>query len=432
MLQRFALDPLLAALLFASAIACARGLLFVFDRLGDRSGSNVLLFEVSPVHKFASLEALRGVLALAVVAHHACCWYFLVQTGAWSTGNSIVFSRLASFGVAQFFYLSGFLFWRKLIMTAGISTTIRSSGRFYLSRFVRIAPVYYVCLAAAILLGLAATGFRLGGQAQTLLPFLPWLLFSLGGQPDLLCVSIARITGGVSWTLALECLFYLSLPWLKWFSRHPRRLIYFAAAFLALHFVAVHLAGVPWAGRKLAAVQFAHPGPLNSPGLILGAYAKFMLIGFGGGILIAAFEKQIRNVPQPSLRLQNCVLLALYAGYLLIPGITGPGQFLLLAGFALILHGADLFGLLHCRPIRLLGVISYPIYLIHGWVYYAVFHLLDANRPIPFLPLLALNAACLALLLLLAILVHLSIERPALRLSERIARKPPECSSHRS
>jgi hypothetical protein len=54
----------------------------------------------------------------------------------------------------------------------------------------------------------------------------------------------------------------------------------------------------------------------------------------------------------------------------MIPKIDGVNEVFLLAGFALVVQGADLFGFLTSRAIRLLGIISYPIYLVHGVVYY--------------------------------------------------------------
>jgi peptidoglycan/LPS O-acetylase OafA/YrhL len=402
--QRFAFDPLLAALAFAFAMATASALLFLFDRWGGYFGN-----AVSPAsQKLAALEGLRGVLAFSVVMHHAYCWYFFTQYGVWTTGNSVIFARLADFGVIQFFYLSGFLFWRKLMKTGRIPV-----ASFYLSRFVRIGPVYYCCIGAAILLGFSLTGLKLQVSTGTLASsLLPWFLFSLGGQGAVNRADIARITCGVTWTLALEWLFYLSLPFLGWFSRNARRLFIYALAF-----------GLLFLLSRYFRAGTAEEGLLHSASSILAEYSKFMLVGFGGGILIAALEPRSQNRLQRLLPWRNWILLGLYLAYLLVPGIANAGQVLVLAGFALVVQGADLFGMLSIRAVRLLGVISYPMYLVHGIVYYSAMQLRGGFQAVSLPAYMAETAACVGIILLLATIVHLLLERPTMRLSERIARR---------
>ena len=401
-LQRFGFDPLLAALFLAFAMGIAAALVFLCDGIGGR-----LAQAVQPSSsKLPALEGLRGILALAVVAHHACCWYFFTQFGVWSTGRSVIFDRLASFGVMQFFYLSGFLFWRKLMRRGPIP-----AGKFYLSRFIRIAPVYYISLCAALMIGFASTGFKPQVDAASLIAsLLQWILFSLGGQPTVNHADIARITSGVTWTLALEWLFYLSLPFLAWFARKRWRLALYALAFGLLFLLA----------------RYTRTSRASAAGLFMAAsvaaqYAKFMLIGFGGGILIAAFESNLTTWLRPVWRVRNWIVVALFVGYLAIPRLPDAGQVLLLIGFALIVSGADLFGLLVQRSTRLLGAISYPIYLLHGLVYYAAMRLRGGIHSVVLSAYIAETALCLVTLLLLAALVHIALEQPAMRLSEAMA-----------
>lgn len=401
--QRFGLDPMLAALYLAFVLGGAYALTALFDRC-----AGTFRDVVSPAsQKVASLEGLRGVLAFSVVAHHAYCWFFFTQTGIWSTGNSIIFARLADFGVIQFFYLSGLLFWRKLIKSSRIP-----AGRFYLSRLVRIGPVYYACVGAAILLGLFVTGFKLQVSAGSLLAsLLPWVLFSLGGQPTVNGADVLRITCGVTWTLALEWLFYLSLPFLGWFARKRWRLVVYALGFGGIFLVSRYLRSGAVASTSL-----------NSAGEMLGVYTKFMLIGFGGGILVAAEESRLKAWVHFIWPWRNFLLAGLYIAYLVIPGIAASGQILVLAAFALVVHGADLWGALVSRAVRLLGVVSYPVYLVHGIVYYAAMRLRGGIHTVGLLAYLVETAACLAAILLLACLLHLLVERPTMRLSEEIAR----------
>lgn len=402
--QRFVLDPVLLLLFFALVTAGAATLVFLFDRAGGYLGETV----TAGTNKLASLEGLRGILACSVAAHHAYCWYFLAQTGVWTSGQSVIFERLATFGVLQFFFISGLLFWRKLMKSGKIPL-----GSFYLSRFARIGPSYYVSIGIAILAGFVFTGARLQVSDGALLGSLaPWLLFSIGGRPEVNHADILRITCGVTWTLALEWAFYLLLPFLAWFSRKNWRLLILLLVFAPLSLV-----------NKYSLFGGVDAGDSHTLGMVLAEFAKFMLIGFGGGILIAALEPKIREWSRRVLPWQNWILLGLYLAYLMVPGDDGIYEILILAGFALVVQGADLFGFLTCRAVRLLGVISYPMYLIHGIAYYTAMNLRGGEHAMDAASYIAQVALCLVAILLLSVAIHLVVERPTMRLSESIARK---------
>ena len=400
--ERFGLDPLLVLLFFALASGGAWVLWRAFGRQdgpwADLAGSSS--------QKLAQLQGMRGILAMAVVAHHACCWYYFLQSGTWSTGPSVLFDHLGNFGVLQFFYLSGFLFWRKLIRHNRLP-----ASSFYLSRFLRIGPVYYVSIGAAILLGLTITGLPLHVPLGNFLASLtPWLIFSIGGRPNVNHADILRISCGVTWTLALEWLFYLSLPFLGWFSRKAWRFGVYVAAFGALYVLSRLVRESSAASTSLIAIASG-----------AATYSKFMLIGFGGGILVAATEGNLRLWLRGLERSGNWIALGCYGLYLLTPGHEGLGQVLLQAPFAFVALGADLFGFLTSSCARLLGAISYPVYLVHGIVYYAAMLLRGGMHEVGLGAYLAESVACLAAILVLATALHLFVERPTMKISEQIA-----------
>lgn len=403
-LQRLALDSTLAVLIFAVAVGCA----CVLDLLLNWLGGYFKLAANPATSKLAPLEGLRGVLAISVAAHHACCWYFFSQSGIWSTGGSVIFARLAGFGVMQFFFISGFLFWRKSIKQGKIPLC-----NFYLSRLVRITPTYYVCIAIALLIGLVSNGLQLQVSWGALLAsLLPWLLFTLSGMPSVNNVDLTRITCGVTWTLALEWTFYLSLPLLGWFCRKTIRLFHYAFLFGALYLAGWYL--------RLPVVHLEH---LQNTGFFIDGFAKFMLIGFGGGILIAQLELRLQSWLRFLLPWRNWMLLGLYITYLCSPGMLVLDEVLLLTGFTLVVQGADIFGFLASRPVRLLGRISYPVYLVHGLVYYVAMKLRGGTYAVEIYSYSVETAVCLAVILLLATMIHLSIEQPSIKLSESFARR---------
>jgi peptidoglycan/LPS O-acetylase OafA/YrhL len=400
-LERYGLDPALAILAIALAGGLATAISLLLTQRGGTFGR-----AVAPGEKIASLEGLRGILALCVVLHHAYCWYFYMRIGVWSTGNSIIFNRFASFGVMQFFYISGYLFWRKL--TRGRV----SMGRFYLSRFLRIGPVYYLCVGTAILIGVVVTGPHLRVSLANLAASLTsWLLFCLGGLPSINGADTKRIVAGVMWTLAAEWGFYLLLPLLGWFSKKAHRLLWYALLFAGLWFLSRFISG-----------PLAHIPHMVGGLLEVRTIAKFMLIGFGGGILVAALEPRLSKLNWLSGTQKSGVLLMLYLTYLLVPGIEDLGQIFLLCGFVLVTQGVDLFGFLTSRGIRLLGIVSYDIYVVHGIIYYLATRLRGGIHPVPLPRYILETALSIVVIVVVSTVIHFIVERPAMIVSERIAR----------
>lgn len=146
-----------------------------------------LLHEKPRPRRLLSIQALRGLAALAVVAYHA----------ARHLGKAVDASALTRFtqpghaGVDLFFVLSGFIILHVHRRDIGRPNRL---GRYAWQRFVRLMPIYWIALAATIatmLVGHAddVTAARVGLSAS-LLPV---------SQDPLL---------GVAWTLQHEMLFY--------------------------------------------------------------------------------------------------------------------------------------------------------------------------------------------------------------------------------
>ena len=155
---------------------------------------------------YPGIEALRGLAAVSVVIEH--CW--ALANNSLSYGFGII-PGLGNWGVDLFFLLSGFLladfFW---------STPHRTAREFYVRRFFRIAPAYYVCVGILALffaqhaLLFSRAGFK---QLLALLTFTQWL------WPT---TSTNLNVNGSLWTLTIEMILYLTLPLLAWLiSKRP-------------------------------------------------------------------------------------------------------------------------------------------------------------------------------------------------------------------
>ena len=156
---------------------------------------------MQPVKRIPQLDALRGVAILLVIA-----WHYLANAEGVSPGSTLAYAqalfRLTWSGVDLFFVLSGFLIGGILLdnRTATNYFTV-----FYVRRFYRILPLYVVVLAAFYLLPLGA--WLKDGAA-------PWWVYATLTQ-NFWMAQTGHFTPNflnVTWSLAIEEQFYLTLP----------------------------------------------------------------------------------------------------------------------------------------------------------------------------------------------------------------------------
>jgi len=112
------------------------------------------LFGIKPAEgKFAPIDGLRGYMAFFVFLHHSCIWFFYTHGYGWSLPPSLLYRHFGPSSVFIFFMITSFLFFSKLLQArAGSIDWIR----LYVSRALRILPLYYAVLV--LLLVLARTG----------------------------------------------------------------------------------------------------------------------------------------------------------------------------------------------------------------------------------------------------------------------------------
>ncbi len=161
------------------------------------------------------IEALRGVAALTVVAHHSWAlsnqprWSWSLEWLSWLpfvTPDSrfpvyLVVEGFGLWGVMLFFMLSGYLladtFWRSEPADLRV---------YFIRRFFRIAPAYYVCVG---LLFLFFAGHRLVFSEQGAKQLLANATFTHYLFPG---TSSSLNVNGALWTLTIEMLLYAFLP----------------------------------------------------------------------------------------------------------------------------------------------------------------------------------------------------------------------------
>ncbi|HVE66978.1 MAG TPA: acyltransferase [Solirubrobacteraceae bacterium] len=159
--------------------------------------------------RLAGIEGLRATAAVAVVLHHV----WILDGGArvgQDTGVQTVFLNLA-LGVTLFFALSGFLLYRPFAAAIARGRSLPSVRGYLRNRALRILPAYWAILAVTALV-LRTAGTRPDGETiefGTMSPaeLAKSALLIQDYDPASMVVGI-----GPAWSLAVEAVFYLTLP----------------------------------------------------------------------------------------------------------------------------------------------------------------------------------------------------------------------------
>jgi peptidoglycan/LPS O-acetylase OafA/YrhL len=320
---------------------------FLCTLLAMASARLLLLWVAKPrPQRFLAIDGLRGYLALAVFVSHTAIWYFYLRTGHWEVPPSHLYTHLGESSVMLFFMITGLLFYSKLI--DGGSRPIDWT-RLYVSRLLRLFPLYLFAVLVVFAIVIYLSGAKLHVPLGTLLwRGTEWLAFTLLGGHDLNGVrDTSSIVANVTWSLVYEWIFYASLPLLSLTAGRTPPTPYLVLSVGAM-----------------ACSVLLKPEPVR-------------LLAFLGGIAAAYFTKNktICQAAKSNLAgLLALVCIGLDVGWFATAYAPLP-IILLSVAFTVIACGNTLFGVLSLDVSRLLGDLSYGIYLLHGIVLFSVFRL---------------------------------------------------------
>ncbi|MET0808009.1 MAG: acyltransferase [Pseudoxanthomonas sp.] len=359
--------------------------------------------------KYPALDLLRAIAIVWVMLFHSFLVGGLGEDYGW-------LSRYGWMGVDLFFVLSGFLIGAQVL--ASLARDGRLSLRdFYLRRAFRILPAFWVVLA----LYLAFPALR---EAPALEPWWKFATFTLNLSID----YASNAAFSHAWSLCVEEHFYLVFPVLAWaMLRKPS-----PAKFMSLCLLLV-LAGI-----ALRSAVWLHDNALAENGgvqrnwfvedLYYPTWAR--LDGLLAGVVLATL-KVFR--PQLWERVQAQANAALLLGLVVVAaamwlfkertGLLGNaiGWPVLSLGLALLVFaGAGHRSVIARGRVpgaTWLAAVSYSLYLVHK----AAFHVVQAQwgEALAGMGVLAFCAYGAAAILAGAAL-HYAVERPFLRLRERM------------
>lgn len=303
------------------------------------------------MQKVDCLDGLRGVAALWVVFGHAMIL----------TGWRLPIVGQPDLGVDLFILLSGFLMVFQANLRSGKEdwADTRTWVGFWIRRFFRIAPLYYVLLMIALIAGSAIYDARvdidtaLGKSLQASSRYedssatniLLHVTFLFGLIPQ-----YAFRTPLPDWSIGLEMQFYAAFPFIYLFARRFGWLV----AMIALSSVG----GLIAIGLSASRIDFPMP-----------AFLALKIHVFAAGMLIAAAMNTSRATVALYLALAATLIAIPFGGKADVRHML-TRETILLAFFALVhwrsIGAIDrLARLFASPPLHWLGEMSFGVYLFH-------------------------------------------------------------------
>jgi peptidoglycan/LPS O-acetylase OafA/YrhL len=353
-----------------------------------------------------ALDGLRGIACAGIVLLHVWMFDWGLRGRPERSTIEMLLGQM-HLGVPLFFALSGFLIYRPFVAAALDGRAGPHLGRYVLRRAARILPAYWAALfgAFAVLTAIGHPNTVPAGELPRFLLFAQNHSETTRGQLD-----------PPMWTLAVEVSFYALVPVIALLAARigaaRARQAALPAALIAL-------------GIALQAAAVAGGWPRTVTTSLLTNLAPF-----AAGMLAASLGHGRTLSRRAGVALVGAGVAAVALDAVWIALRLGP-QVLrdvdvhvpAFAGFAAIIAGLSASGVrgavLTSAPLRLLGTLSYGIYLWHFPVIFALRG--TGHWPADLPAALALTAA---ITVALATTSWLALERPALRWASRRAGSP--------
>ncbi len=170
-----------------------------------------------PQRRIPSLDALRGIAALAVVVHHAGLQRFpMIRPGVGGPDANVSFPLLfwlGTWGVTLFFVLSGFCIHLPQARKEREGAPFIGWKEFYRRRARRLLPTHYASIAFAVI---AAYFFPTDLITRATIGTLLAHVFMVHTWID---AVVFYSINAVFWSIAVEVHFYVTYPLLQWLRR---------------------------------------------------------------------------------------------------------------------------------------------------------------------------------------------------------------------
>ena len=296
----------------------------------------------------------RLYLSFIVAVHH------LGAVARWpELGNKTFDPLMASerplqlYVVFTFFFISGYFMPLALNHNYKYKTFSQGVRRFFINRFLRIFPLYWISIIIFPILYGFLTGkshlFKLALQQ----PLMFLENFLLIGVNSSLVWGYTQNFNDVAWTLDLEVQYYLLLPFLAWhFKTRPR---------FSIAIIFIFLGSLIWTNLT-SNYWMCFYKSIFCPGL-----AGWFIAGFLVYVLHAKMDVTETGKPY-SIQFYLIFTAVIILGFELFPGTIGDvvllGAHICIAMLLFKPHREKTFGRLDV----LSGDLSYPVYVLHPFM----------------------------------------------------------------
>jgi peptidoglycan/LPS O-acetylase OafA/YrhL len=348
-------------------------------------------------HRFYTIDGLRGFLSLGVFIYHAAIWQAYLQTGSWQGPPTRLLTHFGQISVIFFFMITSFLFVTRLLDAKEKGW---SWSAFFISRFFRIVPMYYVSLALILVVIQIAMKWSLTVSYHELFSsLLNWALFTVYKAPLINRFWVVVVNAGVEWTLRFEWLFYFSLPCLALFILKVKPGLGYIVMSVPVMFF----------------LFFFYNGDL------------YFLYAFVSGAIPPFLIKYTRLADLANRAWAHvAIVICLYTNTRFATEREMVCMVLATIVFTLIALGNTFFGILKTPAIRLLGDVGYSTYLLHGLLLFAAFKFgigMEVSRGLSAFSY-SLVIFCLTPVLVLASFFGFKyVEKPFMQLAKKINAK---------
>lgn len=354
--------------------------------------------------KLDYIDALRGWAVLGVIMIHLGQY----MDKEFFPNEIVHFIGSGSLGVQLFFFVSAFTLF--LSFSRRISKERKPLLNFFIRRFFRIAPLYYIGIVYYLLQNGTVVNYNTISYEVTWLNIISQCLFIHDINPYYIN---SVVPGG--WSIGVEMSFYLIVPLLfKMIKTLNNALTFFFLTLcISLFFRIIQLFVVPAIGAdtELWNVFFFFILPNQLP-------------VFAVGIIFFFLQGKVSHVPYKQIGVISILLLAnmLLGKNHLIPSHV---VFAMLFGCVALVMSKGFFKWSSNRFIQRIGVLSYSMYLVHFAVLYWLNKLslfsFTSNSLLKSLFFFALFYSVVVVLsILISNITDSIIEKPFQRLGKRI------------
>ncbi len=358
--------------------------------------------EINKAGRLDYLDSARGIAALMVMFGHLINWKYgdshLIHAA------SIVLN--ANDAVSFFFVLSGMVLSYPYLQL-GKPLDI---GKFYVTRIFRIYPAFWVALLVGVLY---VNRYNLTSDRMT-------EIFLLGKEQfweEFFLIKGHNIYYLPGWTLSIELVYSFLMPFLVAVAKYKKALIpWLVWMSLAMSYVT----GIFLFHFSLGLFLGAYFATYSSEAIKNTFWYRYRYIGMLLALPLFSMRQWTKIVPIGGSTLH----------YLLDFLKLDLFHLSALASFFFIIclmYYPRLRKLFQLRGLVYIGKISYGIYLMH-WILVCIIGDQWENRILPLFPnaaiaLLVSAAACFAMTILLASLLHYLIELPFIKLGKSVVKK---------